>query len=107
MGHYDKKDLFEEDVFGCVLWNSSNRTLEFHEDIFVCTTHQRCYTVAEQPGSCYWMSGPARFDWKHGLSKLTEGERISVTWRWFKPFVKLQISPSRAGQSNGNRPIKK
>jgi len=87
--HCDKKDWFEEDVYGCVLKNSSNRALEFHKIIAGSDCARRCYVVDEEAGTCFCQSGPARFAWKHGVAPLTHGERVSVTWRWLKPEVKL------------------
>lgn len=82
--HVDACELFDEDVYGCVLLNTSSTTLEFRRavpgelggDIEV-------YRVAEEPGVCFRQRGEARYHWAHGLDPLMSGERISVTWRWF------------------------
>jgi len=85
--HSDKQDWFEEDVYGCVLKNTSDRVLQFHEVNSACGHALKCYFSDEQPGACFLQRGEARFLWKHGLAPLTSGERVSVTWRWFHSHV--------------------
>lgn len=85
--HSDKQDWFEEDVYGCVLQNTSDRVLEFHEIKSESGNTFKCYVFDEQPGTCFLQRGKARFSWKHGVAPLTSGERISVTWRWFQTQI--------------------
>lgn len=85
--HTDKQDWFEEDVYGCVLKNTSDRVLELHENHGATGNAVKLYISDEQPGTCYLQRGQARFLWNHGIAPLTSGERISVTWRWFQSHV--------------------
>ena len=36
-----------------------------------------------QAGTVFRQLGESRFHQRHGVENLTEGERISLTWRWF------------------------
>eukprot|EP00928_Gymnodinium_smaydae_P091732 TRINITY_DN75470_c0_g1_i1.p1 TRINITY_DN75470_c0_g1~~TRINITY_DN75470_c0_g1_i1.p1 ORF type:complete len:198 (+),score=8.32 TRINITY_DN75470_c0_g1_i1:85-678(+) len=75
--HQDLKAMFEEDVYGCVLKNSSNSVLTF-------THRSDVFRLSERPGTCFRQRGAARYEWLHGVDGLTVGERISVTWRWIR-----------------------
>lgn len=75
--HQDLKAMFEEDVYGCVLENTSDSRLKFE-------LGAQSLIVDEQPGTCFRQRGASRFDWFHGIDKLTRGERFSVTWRWVR-----------------------
>lgn len=77
--HRDEPDMFEEDVYGCVLENTSGSVLEFTKK-----EEGKIFRINERPGTCVRQSGPARFDWTHGIGKLEVGERFSVTWRWIR-----------------------
>jgi hypothetical protein len=68
--------MFEEPVYGCVLLNSSPQSL-------IIQKRKETYRFDERPGIVFGMKGDARYEWHHGIKKLTEGERISLTWRWF------------------------
>ncbi|CAK0877132.1 unnamed protein product [Prorocentrum cordatum] len=59
--HFDKKDWFEEDVYGCVLMNSSDRVLEF-QAAEGSQPKDGCYMLPEAPGACFCQRGAARFD---------------------------------------------
>uniref|UniRef100_A0A7S0A7N2 Fe2OG dioxygenase domain-containing protein n=1 Tax=Pyrodinium bahamense TaxID=73915 RepID=A0A7S0A7N2_9DINO len=96
--HFDKKDWFEEDVYGCVLANDSDRVLEFHD--YGDSDEQpeaQCYLLPETPGTCFRQQGSARFQWKHGVAPLTRGERMSISWRWFKTEVQLEMAVDKDG----------
>ena len=80
--HTDKKDWFQEQVFGLVLQNTSDRSLEFMR---VDTGEEAWFAVEEYPGICFCQKGEARFQWVHGVRGIRTGTRISVTWRWFQP----------------------
>ena len=67
---------FTEDVFGCILANTSDQVLEFEGPDFL-------YWLDESPGVCLHQKGEARYKWKHGVPPLSRGTRISVLWRWF------------------------
>lgn len=79
--HRDKVDWFQEEVFGVVLRNTSDRALEFHRSVEDVTCR---WVVDEVPGICFRQCGDARFDWSHGVRPIGTGERISATWRWFQ-----------------------
>lgn len=74
-------DYYEEPVFGCILQNTSDRTLQFFHRT---ATEVSCFPLEEHPGVCFLQEGEARYVWQHGVPKIGNGERISVTWRWFK-----------------------
>lgn len=82
--HVDRREMFHEDVFGCVLQNSSDRTLEFRQTSKSGEVLQS-FQLDERPGVCFLQRGEARFSWSHGLEPSLYGERFSVTWRWFTP----------------------
>ena len=88
--HVDRKQWYEADVYGCVLANTSQEVLEFHRK------HNReylRYPTDEHPGVIYRQTGEARFDWSHGVARLRQGERVSVSWRWFKKECKVPGCP--------------
>eukprot|EP00746_Dinoflagellata_sp_MGD_P029163 gnl/MRDRNA2_/MRDRNA2_168990_c0_seq1.p1 gnl/MRDRNA2_/MRDRNA2_168990_c0~~gnl/MRDRNA2_/MRDRNA2_168990_c0_seq1.p1 ORF type:complete len:300 (-),score=45.86 gnl/MRDRNA2_/MRDRNA2_168990_c0_seq1:140-1039(-) len=87
--HSDRPHCYDKDVFGCIMFNSSDCALEFHELADDSAIAQR-YVMPESPGLCFLQSGPARFEWRHGVIPLSRGERLSVTWRWFLPEVQLK-----------------
>lgn len=84
--HSDRVYVYEEDVYGCIIANSSDRALEFHEPP---GTSSR-YIIPELPGACFSQRGNARYSCKHGVLPLKFGERLSVTWRWFQPQIQLK-----------------
>eukprot|EP00931_Biecheleriopsis_adriatica_P069035 TRINITY_DN42924_c0_g1_i1.p1 TRINITY_DN42924_c0_g1~~TRINITY_DN42924_c0_g1_i1.p1 ORF type:complete len:537 (-),score=121.07 TRINITY_DN42924_c0_g1_i1:5-1615(-) len=81
--HIDRPKLFEEDVYGCILLNTSDQVLEFEQSDWQTGEVLQLHRVSEEPGICFRQRGPARYDWAHGVMPLQRGERISVTWRWF------------------------
>mmetsp|Transcript_92623 Transcript_92623/g.297596 ORF Transcript_92623/g.297596 Transcript_92623/m.297596 type:complete len:124 (+) Transcript_92623:508-879(+) len=87
--HCDRRYVYEKEVYGCVLLNSSDCALEFHERAKGGSLSQR-YVIDESPGVCFAQRDTARFVWKHGVPPLSSGERLSVTWRWFLPKVKFR-----------------
>lgn len=44
----------------------------------------KSFHLEEAPGRVFSFSGKARYDWEHGLPVVTDGERVSVSWRFFK-----------------------
>jgi hypothetical protein len=80
--HVDKEEWFGEQVFGCVLYNHASHGLQF------CRLHDNpaesppTYMVPECVGLAMLQTGESRHDFKHGIPKI-DGERLSVTWRWF------------------------
>lgn len=81
--HVDRREMFDEDVYGCVLSNSSNGALEFQQakrsgEVL------RSFRLDERAGVCFRQREDARYKWTHGLEPLAFGERVSVTWRWFE-----------------------
>ena len=58
-----------------------------------CVEYQqttRAKSPKRQVGCCFLQQGEARYDWLHGVPKLSQGERLSVTWRWFLDDVELR-----------------
>lgn len=90
--HFDRKHIYKDPVFGCVLFNQSDSSLEFHALDRPGKKDGRPvkrYVVPEKVGCCFLQEGEARYDWLHGVPKLSQGERLSVTWRWFLDDVEL------------------
>lgn len=79
--HADRPYWYEEDVYGCVLDNSSTSFLEFHSG---GSGPGECFILQEPAGACFLQQGEARYQWKHGVPPIARGERFSVSWRWFK-----------------------
>lgn len=89
--HADRKHIYRDPVFGCVLFNTSDSSLEFHAlDRAGEGRPVARYVVPEEVGCCFLQQGEARYDWLHGVPKLSQGERLSVTWRWFLDDVELR-----------------
>lgn len=80
-GEPDKNNIFEECVYGCILQNTSDSKLEFFNSL-----SGEYYPIDEigLHARCFVQRGEARYDWLHGVAPLSEGERVSVTWRWFR-----------------------
>lgn len=72
-----KAACFEEPVYGCVLKNTSPQSLVFQRGAL---THALDEKTAGP--IAFLQTGPARFACQHGVPMLTEGRRVSVTWRW-------------------------
>lgn len=89
--HIDRPQMFCEDVYGCILHNTSDGALEFRKEASPRRQQPsvggeasyNVFHVPEAPGVCFHQRGPARYEWLHGVEPITRGERISVTWRWF------------------------
>ena len=81
IGTHRDRDIYDENIFGCILKNTSDRCLEFLE--YTGDDVQR-YVLKEEPGICFLQNKEARHVWYHGIPHLNRGERISITWRWFK-----------------------
>mmetsp|Transcript_67257 Transcript_67257/g.119782 ORF Transcript_67257/g.119782 Transcript_67257/m.119782 type:complete len:368 (-) Transcript_67257:60-1163(-) len=82
--HIDRPQLFDENVYGCILHNTSDRVLEFQQSTRSGEVTAGPHRVREEPGTCFCQTGDARYNWIHGVEPLGEGERISVTWRWIE-----------------------
>lgn len=55
--------------------------------------------LPERPGLALQLTGPSRFEWSHGV-ELEQAvgdcpERLSMTWRWFRPSVLLWAQQTR------------
>jgi len=85
--HLDRAELFDEDVYGCVLLNTSDQALFFEQQSKSRSGDlvEGPHVLDEQPGCCFRSHGPARYEWVHGVKELSHGERISLTWRWIRP----------------------
>lgn len=85
--HVDRKEIFCEDVYGCILRNTSDGALEFTRQqssyMHGEDAPEEVFRIDEQPGTCFLQKGAARYEWVHGIKPITVGERCSVTWRWF------------------------
>jgi len=102
--HFDKKEMFDEDVYSCVLSNTSDQVLKFVKqdtDGEIVEEH----LAPERPGMVCRQRGAARFEWLHGVETVTRGERFSVTWRWFAhgyvPRAKAKGWSGRPGGQEG------
>jgi hypothetical protein len=82
--HLDRPELFDEDVYGCVLHNTSEQSLTFEQLSRSGEVIAGPHVLEEKPGMCFRAQGPARYEWVHGVSELSCGERISITWRWIQ-----------------------
>lgn len=86
--HTDEPHRFEEDVYGCVLENTSEAMLQFR-----CRASGAVFFLQEAPGTCFRQRDEARYRWLHGIDPLTKGERFSVTWRWFRAdFLDVEVA---------------
>lgn len=83
--HVDRKEMFAEDVYGCVLENTSDEALVFRKTDRLTGNVTEEYRVEERPGTCFKQRGEARYRWSHGVEPLHLGQRVSMTWRWFDP----------------------
>lgn len=99
--HYDRKQLFTEDVYGCVLLNTSDGALCFRREGRVDALEE--FRIDEQPGVCFLQRGPARYEWSHGVKPISRGERVSVTWRWFSRVLPLEAPAADAGRQRRSR----
>eukprot|EP00929_Paragymnodinium_shiwhaense_P068982 TRINITY_DN34801_c0_g1_i1.p1 TRINITY_DN34801_c0_g1~~TRINITY_DN34801_c0_g1_i1.p1 ORF type:complete len:529 (-),score=57.87 TRINITY_DN34801_c0_g1_i1:287-1873(-) len=99
--HVDRPRMFQEEVYGCVLLNTSDQVLEF-EKTDRDTGQRLClHRVAENCGACFCQEGEARYQWSHGVEPLTEGERVSVTWRWFHDGSRQPLAVPTVNQIPG------
>ncbi|CAK9007031.1 unnamed protein product [Durusdinium trenchii] len=97
--HADRKHIYRNPVFGCILFNSSDSVLEFHQMEPQGKPTGRPlerFLVPEEAGCCFLQQHEARYQWIHGVPELHRGERLSVTWRWFLDDVELEgMKPQR------------
>ena len=78
--HVDRPDLFGEDVYTCVLANTSCSNLTFHAPVELKWGESDMkYCLPEQAGICVALSGPARLEWKHEVPRLLQGKRHSIS----------------------------
>lgn len=82
--HLDRPQLFDEDVYGCVLLNTSDQRLAFEKRSRSNDLLEGPHILEETPGLCFCQHDEARYEWIHGVDELSHGERISVTWRWIQ-----------------------
>jgi hypothetical protein len=108
--HIDRPGLFEEDVYGCVLQNTSDQRLSFEQQTNSGELIAGPHYLDEQPGACFRQRGEARYDWVHGVDELQRGERVSITWRWIKKSRADEARQSGGkgkGESKGKRKDRK
>merc|ERR1712232_795883 len=82
--HLDRPQLFDEDVYGCILHNTSDKVLTFEQQSQSGEVVAGPHALEEKPGCCFRTRGPSRYEWIHGVDELGHGERISATWRWIQ-----------------------
>ena len=75
--HVDRPQ-FSETVYTCVLKTSTSSSLTMTSPDGVPTR------LPEIEGSTVALSGKARHVWRHGVPKLDEGTRISLSWRYLQ-----------------------
>jgi len=86
--HCDRKDWYAEEVYNCVLENTSPDGLEY---IKVGSSQSMLrYVPDEHVGLCNLFLGEARYGWFHGVPSLRHGKRYSVSWRWFNDDVEIE-----------------
>ena len=88
----DKVEQFTETVYTCVLKTTSPQGLTMFppRDLQGATR----FPLAESPGRAFSYTDKARYEWEHGVPLITAGERISISWRFFKD---TRRSPSISG----------
>ena len=77
--HVDKVDKFTDTVYTCVLQTTCKQALTMFPPSDLLQA--RSFPLTEAPGRVFAFSGEARYDWEHGVPVITEGERVSVSWR--------------------------
>ena len=80
--HVDKVDQFTETVYTCVLLVTSKQTLTLFPPASLPGALR--FALMEAPGRVFSFSDKARYEWEHGVPVITEGERVSVSWRFFR-----------------------
>lgn len=103
--HKDRPQLFEEDVYGCVLHNTSDRCLSFElldESGALCAGPH--HLEENSPGTCFLQRGEARYEWLHGVETLGFGERVSITWRWIQRELAEQGRKGEPTRSTASTP---
>lgn len=71
----DKYHFYDEEIFGCILENTSDQSLTFK-------WKSKCMSLHEEKGTLFMQKGPIRFEAAHGVCGLTTGQRVSLTWRF-------------------------
>jgi hypothetical protein len=112
--HLDRPEMFDEDVYGCILHNTSDQCLSFDQRGSSGKLVGHPHLVDEKPGCCFRARGPARYEWVHGVEELSHGERISITWRWIQEGVASEghemakaLGPKGKGKRQGKALRKK
>lgn len=83
--HVDRPDVFGEDVYTCILLNTSDERFTFHApEKKKWGDSAVTYRVPESPGLCVHLTGPASTNWKHEVPRLKSGHRLSVSWRFYR-----------------------
>ena len=80
--HVDKVKQFTNTVYTSVLQTTCAQSLTKFPPRDLPQT--RSFPLEEAPGRVFSFSGKARYDWEHGVTVLTEGERVSISWHFFK-----------------------
>ena len=97
--HVDLANRYADGVFGVSLAGSATMTFARESREEPDKVWREEYHVHLPPRSVYILTGPARWDWSHGIAPLTEDlvdrgrgtetifreTRVSVTYRWIKP----------------------
>ena len=89
----DKVEQFTETVYTSVLLATSKQALTFFPPAGLQGAIR--FALMEAPGRVFSFSDKARYDWEHGVPVITEGERVSVSWRFFKGDRPKDISGPR------------
>lgn len=81
--HKDALGLFTEEIWGCIL--QTPRVDEVGLEFRRGSPPQR-WQLRERPGLVFCLTGPSREAWIHGVDwdRGNQGERLSVTWRWYR-----------------------
>lgn len=86
--HVDRPDKFTDRIFTVIVHSNPNKGLIF--------THQdgREYPVPEVDGLMQIQTGDSRYKFTHKLNPLEFGNRISITWRFFREDYLCKWRPS-------------
>ena len=105
--HVDRPDIFGEDVYTCILANTSEARLTFHAPEQAKSGDSAVtYRVPETPGLCVHLTGRARTEWKHEVPRLHSGHRLSVSWRFYHEEEPNPAKPPPAKQPRTEPPTR-
>ena len=89
----DKVEQFTETVYTCVLLVTCKQTLTLFPPANLSGAFR--FALMEAPGRVFSFSDKARYEWEHGVPVITDGERVSVSWRFFKQDHPKDVSKPR------------